>query len=222
MLALADRAAAEIHSGAVFDYGGVSASYAGWQEGALYTGPLTGGLKLSVSYQRPDGGTFDIELEDAAPQSTLRKLTQFAGRSELGVDDAYPEFGIAYRDQLSRVKISPREAVAITWNQAQAEVAKSGIQGVSLDPLVNFNHWDAEWSIGYWLERPVPTPGPQQGKEVAPVAPTPTRGLTSLFDPTAPAPDLLMGFDVDAVNGQITKVHYFMFPRATESPSPAP
>jgi hypothetical protein len=120
------------------------------------------------------------------------------------------------------VKISPREAVVLTWNQAQAEAAKSGIQGVRLDPLVWFDHWNARWSIGYWLERPAATPGPRQGQEVAPVAATPTRGLAALLDPNAPAPNLLMGFDVDAASGQIMKVDYFMFPRATATPSPAP
>jgi hypothetical protein len=92
MLALADRAAAEIDSSAVFDYGGVSASYAGWHEGVLYSGPLTGSLEFSFSYQRPNGGSFDIEFEDAAPQSTLRKFTRLAGPSESGRGNFNPQF----------------------------------------------------------------------------------------------------------------------------------
>lgn len=207
MLALADQEAAKIDGSARIDYGGVSAYPPGMFDGIPYAGPLTGSLEIRFGYQRPNGGSYNIYFEDAAPQSTLHKYTGSAGPSELGRANFNPEYGVAYRSELSKVKISPREAIAATWSEAQTEAQHANMQGFILQPIMSFSRWSGNWNIAYWLKRPGPVATPQ---------------ISSLFNSTASVPGLLMGFDVDAATGRIMSRDYFMFPRATPGPKLTP
>lgn len=209
MLALAEQEAANIDKDAIFSHGAaVRAAPPGRYEDITYPGPLTGSLELSFDYQRPNGGRFTIYFEDAAPQNTLRNIISDYVPSETGRAAFNPEHDARQRRILSQVKISPREALALTWSEAQAEAEKSGIQGATLDPLIIFDARYVLWSISYWLRRPAPTSS-QGGQQATPM---PT--------PATPTSELLMGFVVDAATGEITRRDYFMFATPTPIPSP--
>lgn len=219
MLALADQEAAKIDRDAVFSLGpSVSAEPPGTFDNIAYSGPLTGSLRLGFNYDRPNGGIFSINFEDAAPQNTLSRFTRLSEPSATGASEFNRAFGEDYRRQLSKVGISPREAVSLTWREAQIEAQKSMLKTLRLEPVVMFSHWHVKWTVDYKLKA-VTVQVPQG----SPMAPTPTMGLPnlgSLFGPNNKPTDFLMGFDVDATTGKITQRYYVMFPRPAPSTTP--
>jgi hypothetical protein len=202
ILAFAEQEADKIDKHALFGFGPtISARPPGWYDNVLYAGPLTGSLELKFEYYRPKGGSFSIYFEDAAPQDTLDTFV-----SEYGQPNPDTSFDEDFRRRLAQVKISPREALAITWNEAQTEAEKTGIQGATLEPLITFSDEILSWHVYYGLRQP--TPLSSQGGQQA----------TSMPAPATTTSELFMWFVVDAATGQITQRDYSM--AATPTPSP--
>ena len=112
-------------------------------------------------------------------------------------------------------RITPRDALQLTWSIAEAEAERQGIKSPQFEPAVYFQRYPpARWNVAYWLGSTVE----QDGGTPAPT-PDPL-DLGNLFNLDARQTGLLMGVDVDAITGKILNTDYFWEPDSTPTASP--
>ena len=154
---VAQKKVMSIDSEAILRY--VRAAPVGYFAGVPYPGPDTGSLEMSFEYVRPDGRDISIQFEDADPESTL-STRSFN-------DEPSPDYEWRYLDsreslpemerRLRAYKLSPRDAVAHTWDDAQAYAKKNGLQPEHVLPLVTTTRTKeghSAWSVDYWYKLP--------------------------------------------------------------------
>ncbi|MDQ5825383.1 MAG: hypothetical protein M3441_14415 [Chloroflexota bacterium] len=182
--------ALRIDPGAILVY--VSASPVGYIAGVAYSGPLTGSLEMSFEFIRPDGRSISIDFEDADPASTLTIRS--------GHDEASPEGEARYQDglltapekqrRIESYKLSPRDAVALTWDDALEYARKHGLLPGHVLPLITSSRTKegrSVWEVNYWYKLP-----------------TNSISLREIFDVS----DGVVYFIVDGETGEILRRDY--------------
>ena len=198
---VAHNEALRIDPGAVLSY--VRASSVGSHGGVAYSGPLTGSLELNFEFARPDGRDIAIYFEDADPASTLTSSTIH--------DTVQPDDDFRYQEalqsspekqrRLKSYKLSPRDAVARTWDDAQEYARKNGLPGSQVLPHITMNKTKdghAAWDVGYWYEPPK--------KSIS---------LSEIFDVSGG----VVYYTVDGETGEIVRREYQTI-EPTRTPSP--
>lgn len=215
ILALADREAARIDKDAALTFTALHAKAPGTlsSDYIKYSGPLTGSIRVSLEYIRPNGASFTLELEDAAPEQTLVVYSDDPEDAQWAKESYRPQFSKAFRAGLSQMKIAPRDAVRLTWDEAQAEAQKTHLKEFSLEPWLLFaptyDQRVGVWMVFYELKEPKPPPDGNKTPTAVPTA-DPHRVNTPLGE--------LMNFDIDPFTGEILNRNYAMFPRGTPTP----
>lgn len=195
MVALAQQNEPKIHKDRVLE--GVYAEPPDSMYGIKYTGPATGSLKVTFDYDAPSTLFAWVTFEDASPTSTL-KTTRYHYEDKLNGDASY----IENKDQepevraaVAKVKIAPREALALTWADAVKSAPQVGTTVEEMRPRLRLQFYDPDkpiWVIIYW-----PTKADERVK-------TPEAIFGSLADLESIASTWLY-FEVDAQTGQIVR-----------------
>jgi hypothetical protein len=198
---LAHTEALRIDPGAVLNY--VSASPVGYHAGVAYSGPLTGSLELDFEFMRPDGRDISIYFEDAGPDSTLATSSINHKAPPGGAEEYEDRLQRApeKQRQLKAFKLSPRDAVARTWDDTQAYARKNGLQASQVLPRITMSktkEGHAAWEVDYWY-RP----------------PTDSISLSQIFDVSGS----VVYFTVDGETGEIVRRDYQTI-EPTRTPSP--
>jgi hypothetical protein len=190
-----------IDPGAVLSY--VSASPVGYFAGVAYSGPLTGSLELSFEFVRPDGRDLSIDFEDADPASTLTTGSIHDTPSADGKARYQDKLQTApeKQRQLKSYKLSPRDAVTLTWGDAQEYARKNGLQASQVLPLIIIRKTEeghVAWDVDYWYKPPK--------KSIS---------LSEIFDVSGS----VVYFTVDGETGEIIRREYQTI-EPTRTPSP--
>jgi hypothetical protein len=195
MLALAQQEAKKIDPDAVLS--DVSASTPGYLAGLAYPGPATGGIDVTFEFRRPTKQRLSIEFEDSNPQGTL----------DINIDDYVSEYDQLYTlaqerekdllDMLAAFKLSPRDAIAKTWDDSREYAQKNGVSVDQVLPMILIGPTKdgvPRWRVDY-----------RYHKKRSSIA------LGEIFDLSGEIVD----YTVDGVTGEITEADY-----QTVSPTP--
>jgi hypothetical protein len=154
LLSAAQQEAARVDKDAVLD--GITASPVQYQP-TDWT--YTNTLELTFRYIRPNGGELNVYLEDSAPTSTLR-ITQREHSDPESSREFYTRLKERQQERntiLASIKMTPRDAVKQTWEEAMLHAEQVQMDKSKLAPLVSLYsldlYGDAEepvtWHISY-------------------------------------------------------------------------
>jgi hypothetical protein len=187
---VARKEATRIDKDAVLSY--VDASTVGKIAGVAYSGPVTGSLKVTITYVRPNGDDITVDVEDADPASTVQ--TAFHNISSVSdgpkryqdIKDRSTDF-----EQLLRsYKLTPRDAVSKTWDDVQKYAIVKGLQPDHVLPLITTGRSKTDvpiWKVDYWYELPKSSVS-----------------LGEIFD----LPPAVAYYTVDGLTGEVLKIEH--------------
>jgi hypothetical protein len=213
MVALAEENKHKIHKDAVLD--DVSAEPVGSFEGITYTNPTTGSLEVTFEYDAPSTLFAWVRFEDAGPASTLSH-TRYPYEDKLNGESSFewsksrePEL----RKAVGKVKLTPRDALALTWSDATRYAPRLGNKVEQMRPSIRLNYLDKEdpkpfWAVVYW---------PAGGK---PKMEKPG-DLGGIFGNLDAVTSKWMLFEIDAQTGKILTLEVGneeIIPRSTPTP----
>jgi hypothetical protein len=196
---VAQKEVTRVDKDAVLNY--VAAAPVGYHAGLPYSGPVTGTLLVSFDYFLPDGNNISVDVEDADPASTVTS-------SPRG-DRPSPGGQVMYKDRqndlpnkermLKSLNLTPRDAVARTWADAQEYGVNNGLMPEHILPLVSVSRalsGTVQWSVDYWYKPP-----------------RNSISLSGVFDVSGG----VVSYSVDDQTGEIVRTEY-----KTIEPTPAP
>lgn len=208
MVALAQQNESNVHKDRVLQ--GVHAQPPGQWYGVKYPGPITGSLEVSFDYDAPSALFAWVRFEDASPTSTLSTYFDPYSDGQHG-DSTYNlarEYESKVRAAVAKVKLSPREALAVTWPDAVKSAAQVGAKMEETQILVQL--WCGDPDKPLWWIIYSPTKADTKAEEPG-----------DIFGRFAGTSDSMIYFEVNAQTGQIVRFevgHNVI----TAPPSPTP
>jgi hypothetical protein len=198
MFEIAQAEAKKIDTDAVLD--SLNANTPGYLTGVAYTGPIIGSIEVTFEFRRPTGAYIDVTFEDADPSGTLdvnvdTYESEDADRTWI-YKNAQSREG-SYIAQLKQYKLSIRDAVAKTWDDAREYARKSGVSEKQVLPFISTGQakdGNPIWNVDYRYK---------ENRE--------SISLGDIFD----LGDEIVEYTVDGLTGEITKADY-----QTISPTP--
>ena len=190
MVALAQQNEPNIHKDRVL--AGVRAQPPDQWYGVKYPGTITGSLEVTFEYVAPSALSAGVKFEDASPTSTLS--TYFEPYSDGQVDDAtynlVKEHESKVRAAVAKVKLSPREALAVTWPDAVKSAPQVGAK--MEDMLILMELWHGDPDKPHWWILYSPTKTDTKAEKPGDIFGSPVGASSSMIS-----------FEVDAQTGQI-------------------
>ena len=197
ILAVAQEEARRVDKDAVFSHAVIAT--VGYVAGVEYSGPTTESLEVSFDFVRPTGKRISIYVEDADPRSTVRKYIDDVSRPEEYEKAVYQDKKAREQERIDLLlayKLTPRDAVARTWQDSQDYARKNGLAVNHVLPLISTvksKSGTPTYSLDYWYHES-----------------RSTISLSGIFD----IGDPVVSYVVDGLTGEIISTEYSVIPPA--------